>query len=431
MKIIRKLLLAGLFFTQSDVFGASENAPNSRTEQWQQQRVEKLQHIDPYQQGKLEKYLLRFEERAEQKERIRFKRIYFQGGTISSGSSLALGATYWQPNIRDSVVDLQVSAAYSLREYQQYGFQFGKIPQNQPKNFLRSTRLEGLSQFDKIPQRDREFFLYGDLSYRDYPQEDFFGIGPQSSEEDRTDYELREVSYETVTGYQFNEWLRTDARLGFLQVDIDSGTDDGLPDTQEQFDETSAPGLTEQPDFFRLLSSVIVDFRDKPENPHQGGLVGFSFARYDDTDNSGFSFNRFAANARGYLPLGSFTRVLAVQFYTSLSNADEGNQIPFYFQEFLGSSDTLRGFKNFRFRDTDLLYLSAEYRWEPSQFVEFALFYDTGKVFSDKDDFDFNDLEDSYGIGMRIKTLSSVVFRIDLGFSDEDTQIRFKFSSSF
>lgn len=400
-------------------------------EQWQQQRLEKLQHIEPPQQRGLEKRLFQVEEIIEEKKFPNYKGFYPQFGTISTGSGLAAGITYWKPGLGDSVLDLQVSADYSLQEYQRYDVQFGKIPQDQVEFFLRGGRSGSTSQFNKLSRKDREFFLYADLRYRDFPQEDFFGIGPQSEKEDQTDFELEDASYDGVVGYQFNRWLRADFRAGFLQVDIKPGRDSDFPNTQKLFDDTSAPGLTEQPGFFRLSSSILLDYRDKPGNPHVGGIVGFSVTRYDDRDDSDFDFYRFAVNARNYLPLGSPARILAVQFFTSLDDTDNTSRVPFYFQETLGGGDTLRGFKNFRFRDTNVVYLSAEYRWEASQLLEFALFYDTGKVFADRADFDLDGLEDSYGFGVRIKTPNSTVFRVDLGHSDEGTQIYFKFGSSF
>jgi len=434
MKMIFGLLLAGLFFTQSlpgEVFGASEETIQSQADRWYRQRLQKFQQVEPYNQRRLERDLLQLEEGFEEQRHFNYHGLYPQFGTISTGSSLAAGVRYWRPNLFGSILDLQSSAAYSLNGYQQYTLQFGKIPQGPPGFFLRSSNFRSTSQFEKVPRKSGELFLYADLRYRDFPQEDFFGLGPQSREEDRTDFELKEADYEVVVGYQFNPRLRTDVRAGFLQVDIEPGTDGRFPATQELFNDAAAPGLTEQPNFFRLGPSLLFDYRDRPGNPHRGGMLGFSFGRYEDLDGNAFDFNRFAINARHYLPLGATSRVLAVQFFTSLDDADDAGQVPFYFQETLGGTDTLRGFDSFRFRDTNVLYFSAEYRWEPVSAVEFALFYDTGKVFADRSDFDFHDLENTFGFGVRLKTPNAVIFRADVGRSPEDTQIYFRFASSF
>ena len=46
----------------------------------------------------------------------------------------------------------------------------------------------------------------------------------------------------------------------------------------------------------------------------------------------------------------------------------------------LGGNDTLRGFRNYRFRGPHALLLQAEYRWELWSGLDGALFYDAGKV---------------------------------------------------
>ena len=97
----------------------------------------------------------------------------------------------------------------------------------------------------------------------------------------------------------------------------------------------------------------------------------------------------------------------------------------------LGGQDTLRGYRNFRFRDNNVLYMSAEYRWEAAAGIDLALFYDTGKVFPDQDGFNFDNLRDTYGFGIRGKSLRRVVFRLDIGRSDEGTRLFISFGPSF
>ena len=116
------------------------------------------------------------------------------------------------------------------------------------------------------------------------------------------------------------------------------------------------------------------------------------FERFDDTNGERFSFNRVSFDARGFLPLGSRQRTIAARLYATSDYADSGAQVPFYLMETLGGHDTLRGFRDFRFRDTNVLYLSSEYRWEAAAGIDLAVFYDAGKVFSDRSDFGFDDL---------------------------------------
>ena len=122
---------------------------------------------------------------------------------------------------------------------------------------------------------------------------------------------------------------------------------------------------------------------------------------------------------------------MAARFYTSSDFPDAGNEVPFYLMETLGGHVALRGFRDFRFRDRNLILLSTEYRWEATAGVDLAIFYDAGKVFASLADRNFDDLESSYGFGIRGKSMRRVVFRMDIGHSNEGTFLFFAFGPSF
>ena len=413
-------------------FVCSDTNDPERAEQWRHQRLEKLAHLERYHQSGVEKGFLWLEEKGFQEIfNINYHGLYPKMGNLSTGSGLSPGVRLWRPNLGGhNFLDLQAFAAWSLRRYQFYELQFGKFHEKSTEYFLSANASGGGPQADIIP-RDKRAFFFADLRYRDFPQEDFFGLGPESQTADRTDYRIQEGSYDAVAGYQFNRFLGAGVRLGFSQVQIDEGTDNRFPDTQDLFNDTTAPGLNDQPDFFRFSSALFFDYRDKPGNPHNGGVLGVSFSRYTDYGTEQFDFNRLAFDARQYVPLGSVQRVFAFRFYTSLDGVDSDDRVPFYMQDTLGGSQTLRGFREFRFRDTNLTYLSGEYRWEAAPAIEGALFYDAGRVFSDRSDFGFDDLETSWGFGVRFKTKNAVIFRLDVGHSNEGTRIFFKFAPSF
>jgi hypothetical protein len=403
-----------------------------RAEEWRQQRLNKFKKLEPYHQGGFEKGLLWLEQKGFQEIfNINYHGIYPRMANLSTGSGLAPGVRLWRPNIRGNrFLDVQAFAAWSLRGYKLYEVQFGKFHEKSMEYILSANAIGGGPEADIIP-RDKRSFFYADLQYRDFPQEDFFGIGPDSRNADRTDYQIKEGSFDAVGGYQFNRFFGAGLRLGFSEVEIGEGTDNRFPSTQSLFNNVTAPGLNDQPDFFHASGTLLFDYRDKPGNPHKGGLLGVSYSRYTDRSAHQFNFNRFAFDARQFLPLGSPQRVLAFRFFTSSDNPDSNSRVPFYMQDSLGGSQTLRGYREFRFRDTNLLYLSGEYRWEAATGIEGALFYDAGRVFPDTDSFGFNDLKTSWGFGVRFKTRTAVVFRVDVGHSQEGTRIFFKFAPSF
>jgi len=400
----------------------------SRGELWRQQREAKMASIQPEKPGRLESLMLFVEKRG-----LNFE---FQGiapgiGNFPSGAGFAPEVRFWFPRVFDTPVDVQAIAAYSIYNYQMYRFQIGRILALGPDELVGEGDTGGLSRFRGVSRRATDFFYYADVSYYYYPEEDFFGIGPDSKPEDRSNYLLETGALSGAVGYRANPWVVFGAGAGLVHPSLRSGKDDNVPPTQDVFAPGSVPGLEAAPDYYRYVVSALVDYRDVPGNAHNGGFYGFQVLRVDEKAGTEFEFTRYTFDARQYISLGSPQRVLALWFLTSLDDADAGAQVPFYLMRALGGGHTLRGFQGYRFRDTHRLHLSTEYRWEASPALELALFYDTGKVFPDRHEFNFADLEDSYGFGIRFKTSSSTAMRVEVADSDEATRFACRFSASF
>jgi hemolysin activation/secretion protein len=99
---------------------------------------------------------------------------------------------------------------------------------------------------------------------------------------------------------------------------------------------------------------------------------------------------------------------------------EDGVGVPFYLMPTLGGNDSLRGFRNYRFRGPHAMLLQAEYRWELWSGLDAALFYDAGKVTLLRRDLSFKNLERDYGFGFRFNTSEGVVMRVDAAFGSRD-----------
>jgi outer membrane protein assembly factor BamA len=416
----------------SSSIASKSSQATTRSELLTQQRMEKEKNLSPYKLGKLEKGLLRLETKGYHESLgFRFGDFYVSQGGITTGAGIAATGRYFKPNLFGTPIDVSASAGYSLKQYGLYSFQVGNILRKSPELFLRSTSSGGLTLFEKTKEREGNFYLYAEIAYRDFTQEDFYGLGTDSEKEDRTDYRVVGPSYEGVGALRFGENFGAFLRAGLFQPDLRRGKDSAFPNTQELFDDVTAPGLDQQPDFLRLATQVFWDYRDIPGNPDIGGLFGITLAKYFDRDGDQFDFYRVAFDARQYIPLWSEQRMLAVRFYTSMDEESGDARVPFYLMQTLGGSDSLRGYPDFRFRDKNVFLISTEYRWEPTPAVELVLFYDTGKVFQERSDFDFSNLKKGYGFGIRFKTSDSVLLRLDIGHSEEGTSIYLKWAASF
>jgi hemolysin activation/secretion protein len=63
--------------------------------------------------------------------------------------------------------------------------------------------------------------------------------------------------------------------------------------------------------------------------------------------------------------------------------------------------------------------MNGELRWTPARFLDMALFYDAGKVASRRQELDFDDLQESYGVGLRIVGPKGYAFRFEVAHSRE------------
>jgi hypothetical protein len=266
---------------------------------------------------------------------------------------------------------------------------------------------------------------------RNNPRVDFYGIGPDSSEALRTTYLMEDTTAEGTFGVRPLRWLGIGLTGGYLNTNVGPGSRE--PSTEEIFTPAQVPGLETQPGYLRGGPIVLFDYRDNPYGPRAGGLYYGRFDYYDARNAKQFSFRRFTAEAQQFVPLFNRKRVIAVRGKTILSYPNAGQEVPFYLQPGLGSSNDLRGFPAFRFYDTNSLILNAEWRWEIFTHVDAAIFGDFGKVFSRPGLINFSGLEKSYGGGLRFRApgTEAVFFRFDVAASREGVQFWLVFNDIF
>ena len=207
--------------------------------------------------------------------------------------------------------------------------------------------------------------------------------------------------------------------VAYLMPSIGSGRDSRFPSTDELFDPSDLSGFEDQPDFLRLSTLVAYDGRDDPGLPRAGGYYAARFTDFRDQDLDSFDFRRIDVDLQQYVPWLQGYRVLALRAAATMTEADTGHDVPFFYMPTLGGGERLRGFREFRFRDRNSLLFSAEYRWEAWWALDMALFAEAGKVTLDRRDLDLHDLEAGYGMGFRFHSSDAVSLRLDLAFSRE------------
>lgn len=283
----------------------------------------------------------------------------------------------------------------------------------------RSTR--GYARADaSIARRDlggRPVDVTLHVAAADHPQQDFFGVGIDSRESDRSSYRLRSVEGGGSVAWRPRQNLRLEAGYTYLSPRVSGGTDTRMPSIDVTFAPATLPGYLVRTDYLRADLGVVLDRRDQPTHPHQGGRYSARFADYRATDGGGFL--RGEVDLQQYVPLPNRYRTLAIRAGAVLTDGRAGGDVPVYFLPTLGGASTLRGFREFRFQDQQAVLMTAEYRWEAWWALNGAFFVDAGTVASRTSQLRLRDVEVSYGVGLRLYSKRAFVARLDLAFSRE------------
>jgi hypothetical protein len=385
-------------------------AQDSRTASIEKLRAEKAAALQPYQPGRIERVLL-FVERENPLRKIAprngfFVRYGYTGKPVGSGIGAGIG---YRRDLFDRRARVVVETGATLRRYRIIRADFS-LPSLAGGHV--ELGVEGVDRHD--------------------PQEDFYGLGAGSFKSDRVSFlfDRREVQGRAVA--KPADGLHAGVRFGRVAPTIGAGQDSRFPSIEARFSNADAPGLARQPDFAYHDLFGIVDRRDQPGNPRSGGYYGFMWRRYSDLDYNRYDFHVFDADLQHFFPIFDKKRVFALRGRVITTGAESGHAVPFYFQPTLGGSDSLRSASDFRFRDTNMLAVNVEYRWEAFSGLDMALFTDLGKVASKRADLDLRNLEHAYGIGFRFNTYKSVFLRLDAAVAGvEAPRLFIKFNKAF
>ena len=264
------------------------------------------------------------------------------------------------------------------------------------------------------------------------PQQDFYGLGRESREEDRTDYRQQTIAGVASLPIRLSE--HTQLRPGGIirQVAMGPGTDRRFPNTQDVFPEETTPGLEEGGDLVTAFTAFEHNNVVNVGGPIRGGreLLGVAVTKAIDGQDLGYW--RYQAEAFRYFTVYP-RRVIALRVFARATDRRADDEAPFFDLPELGGSNTMRAYFEHRFRDRDAVLAAAEYRWELTRGLESVLFIEEGNVFADVDrEFRFDRLRTSYGGGLRIKNQGGAIMRFELGYSPEvGSRFFFKLGPSF
>jgi len=368
--------------------------PETRAEVLRRSREEKAKSATPHQPTALERGMRIAEERATRLLAAP-DGLHPKLGSLTTGSGFSFGAGYRNRRLFGREGAFTAWAAGSLKKY---------------------WAMEG--RFDLPDLASGRLAIGTYARHHTYPQEDFFGVGPGALRDDHSNFQLSNTLAGARIGLKPARIATVGGGVEYMRPEVGRGRNDALPTIGNRFDDSSAPGLSGTRTFVRTSAFLDVDYR-QPKHARRGGLYRLEASRVVE-DSGAFTFRRFDADLRQYASILAERRVLAVRLFVSTSEPAAGARVPFYLMPSLGGHDSLRGFRDYRFRGPHAILTQTEYRWEIWSGFDGALFYDAGKVALERSQLNFKRLEDAYGFGFRFNTDNGAILRIDAGFGSRD-----------
>jgi len=249
--------------------------------------------------------------------------------------------------------------------------------------------------------------------YRNYPEEDFWGLGPNTPETARTNYRFEDADASAVLGTAFGR-IRTGVTGGYQAIHTGRGQDKQYPSTSG----LSGPRYVHGGMYFEYKAV------NNENDPTQGGRYNFQANAY------GSRFQTYEVDLRQYFPLTATDR-LAFRLQTSFTSQSSSQDTPFFMLPFAGGNDTIRGYGHYRFRDRNAMVLNGEYRRPLWKFVDMVGFIDAGRVFSNPGNLGLQHLHTTGGAGARLKLGGRVLFGFDVGVGPEGTHLWFRSGHTF
>jgi hypothetical protein len=264
-------------------------------------------------------------------------------------------------------------------------------------------------------------------SWRRHGDEEFFGVGTASPAANRSEFAFYEFLSGFLLNYKLNKTVRLSPHLNFINTKGDEGVGDfeEAPPTETVLPASQIVGFERRFSYVDAGITAAHDTRDFAGAPERGGLRRFTFRRLQGIEQKNFDYFQYDVDFRQFFRLWLPRRVLALRNAWSFQHTTGTNQIPFYRLTVLDSSHALRGFRFGRFHDKSSVLFNAEYRYMVWDLIDMTLFYDTGKVFNDIEEFDFDDFEYSYGGGFRFRSDEAFIFRAQIGYGGEDVIFSF------
>ena len=148
--------------------------------------------------------------------------FYPKLGSLTTGSGFAYGIGFRDRDLFENKGSFDIWTAASTRRY-----------------WAAEARLTFPELFD------RRLLLETWVSRRDYPKENFYGLGPDSNRDDRSDYAIRTDFFGGRAGFRPISFALVGGGVEYQTPVVGSGRDTGVPNLEDVFAAEEVPGFGE------------------------------------------------------------------------------------------------------------------------------------------------------------------------------------------
>ena len=265
---------------------------------------------------------------------------------------------------------------------------------------------------------------------------DYYGIGPDTTLDSRAAFRLRESTFGTRGWYRLFPKVRVGGTISAYIPDLGRSSSSRIRPIEEVFNDGSVPGLLAEPTFGRYRGFVeyisrVPDAEESLTGPHRyRGAYQLAFESMQDYKTGQHDLHRWETEVQQRIPGFRADQRLTLHGFVAATNAEA--DVPYYLLYTLGGTGglksfrpdmlggdetraTLRGFKNFRFRDRNLVLMQAEYRIPVHKYVHTTVFVDSGQVAPKPSEL-FNELRANTGFSVSAVNKGKTLGRMDVGF---------------
>ncbi len=278
--------------------------------------------------------------------------------------------------------------------------------------------------------KDNERLLFGkplgwksDLAWSYLRDQDFYGIGNNSSLSNHGRYSLDEIKFNAIGKLNVGASVFPFVGAGFDAIASGFSDYGGVPSVTAIFPRSSLPGYTGWHTYFVFQTGIFRDTRDKRLNPSSGGRYLGSFKRYQALNGGGLDFNEYNLDFWHYFPLWRKGFVLSIHNGWQFKQALGSNSVPFFKLATLDADNMLSGFDRGRFNDISKYVFNARYKYPIWSMLEGIFLFDFGRVFHGIRHISVEDMKYSGGLGFNLALKDAYLMSFTAAYGGEGVKL--------